>query len=284
VTGIFRVVTAAFQSAIERILRPIVRTLIARDMQFSEFSDLAKSLYVDACGRHFQLGGKRLTDSRISFLTGLQRKDIRSIRGRMARSKPATAVDPINPMPRIIAYWSGHTSYCDDLGRPAPLLRSAPDQQTSFEGLVAAISRDIHPRTVFDEMLRRGLISHDAETDKITLLASAFVPNRDDAALIAYFGANLGDHAEAAAENVIAAPGPGPHFERAVHYDSLSPASLSKLGVLARRLQTEALEKINAQALVLQEADDGQNDAVGRFRCGAFVFSEATDEPTRDLS
>lgn len=244
-------------------------------MPFPDFSDLVKELYVASCGRHFRLGDKKLTDSRISLLTGLQRRDIRAIRARLdATDGKETLTDPASPLARVIAYWSAQKPYGDGKGNPRPLPRSAPESAPTFDGLVAAISRDIHPRTIFDEMLRRGLISHDTDRDRVTLNATVFVPSADDEDLLHYFGANLGDHTAAAAENLAHAPEAGPFFERAVHYDSLSPESVSALDEMARKLQTDVLEQLNAEALALQERDDGRSDATCRFRCGAFIFTE----------
>ncbi|MEQ8654655.1 MAG: hypothetical protein RIC87_19470 [Kiloniellales bacterium] len=47
----------------------------------------------------------------------------------------------------------------------------------------------------------------------------------------------------------------------------------------ARRLQQAALEEVNARAQALQARDNGDAQARGRFRCGAFIYVE---EPPKD--
>ena len=259
------------RDALTRVLRPLVRAMIARGLPYPELAEKLKELYVEACARHFRLGAKRLTDSRISLLTGLQRKDIRVLRARLEGVEEDVEPPGAGPLPRVLARWTGAPPYVDATGAPRSLPRVATDGP-SFEALVAEVSRDIHPRTVLDELSRLDLVRHSPEDDRVSLIASAYLPHRDDAALLGYFGANLGDHAEAAATNLMTAPEPGPFFERAVHYNQLTPEALDELDQLARHLQGEALAALNTRALALQQRDAGAETATGRFRSGTFAY------------
>jgi len=256
-------------------LRPLVRLAIARGVRFPELSDMLKEIYVAASAAHFRLQGKRLTDSRISLLTGLQRKDVKSLRERITDSSDESPdAAGAGLLPRVLAHWVSGANFCDSRGNPRVLPRVG--DYASFAALVAEVSRDVHPRTVLDELTRLGLAEFDADRDAVSLESSAFLPTRDDAALLGYFGANLGDHAEAAARNIEAAPEPGPFFERAVHYNRLSRQSLDELEDLARQLQDEALKVLNARSLELQTRDAGDGESSGRFRCGAYIFRGET--------
>ncbi len=259
------------EAALTRILRPLVRLGIARKVLFPELAQRLKELYVSVAAERFRLEGKRVTDSRLSLLTGLQRKDVKAIR---AAGEEARPVRSAGPLPRILARWQGDPAFCDERGEPLALPRQEEGGSPSFERLVREVSRDLHPRTLLDELQRLGLVKWDADGDQVRLSAEALLPGADDEALLGYFGSNLGDHAEAATENLLAQPNPSPFFERAVHYNRLSAASLEELDSLARRLQQEALLKVNARALALQTRDREDPTARGRFRCGAFVYAE----------
>ncbi len=271
---------APLQAAVLRILRPIVRVLIGRRVPFPELLDRLKELYVAVAVRDYELDGKRMTDSRISLITGLQRKDIKTIRARLDGAS-AERDAGAGPLPRVMTLWQTSARYLTPDGDPLPLPRHAEPGRPSFESLVAEISRDIHPRTVLDELLRLGLVELDPIIGLLRPTSEAFLPGRDDAALLGYFGANLGDHAEASAANVLAAPAPGPFFERAVHYNQLTPDSVAALETLARDLQTKALVRLNAEALALQTRDRGKAEATGRFRCGAFIFLSDRSQPEK---
>lgn len=255
--------------ALARILRPLVRAMIARSLRYPDIADLLKSLFVAEAEAKAAAEGAKPTDSRLSVLTGLQRRDVKAIR--------AAPPDPVasweaGPLPRVLARWTGDPAYCDADGAPLSLARTGASP--SFEELCAVVTRDVHPRTLLDELVARRLVAHDRETDRVTLVSASFLPGANDKALLGYFGANLGDHAEAAVANVLAAPAPGPFFERAVHYNRLSAESLDALDALARHLQSEVLQALNAEALARQDGDRTRADATGRFRCGAFVFTE----------
>lgn len=244
--------------------------MIARGLGYPQVSEMVKALFVEEAETHFGVAGKRVTDSRISVLTGLQRRDVRAHRG---DPREDAAPRSHGPIPRIMALWTSDPRFGDDDGRPSRLPR-AGDAAPSFEALVREVGRDVHPRTVLDEMLRLGLVV--VEDDGVRLVADAVVTGRDDALLLAYFGANLGDHAEAAAANLMAAPEPSPFYERAVHYNKLTPAALTALDVMARERQQALLEEINAAALSLQRADTGDKTATERFRLGAYIYRSVT--------
>ena len=259
-----------FSGAIARILRPLVRAMIGRGLTFPVLSDLLKRLYVDEATGGFGIPGRRMTDSRISVLTGLQRRDIRSLRDLPADPAPRGH----GPLPRVLALWQGDRRFLDETGAPRILPRSAETGE-SFETLVAEIGRDVHPRTLLDELCRLGLVDLDAETDRVRLVEDSLVPSRDAALLTGYYAANLGDHAEAAATNLLAAPAPGPFFERAVHYNRLSPRSVEALEQMARARLLALLQDLNAEALARQRLDRGDTGATGRIRIGAFVYHDA---------
>lgn len=262
-----------FRAAVRRILRPLVRAMIGRGLTFPQLSTLLKELYVEEAVRSFGLSGKRVTDSRVSVLTGLQRRDIKAHRTAAEEEEIPRSMGPI---PRVVALWRSDPRYCDSGGEPLPLPRTA-EEGPAFDRLVAEIGRDVHPRTILDEMVRLDLATHDREADRVTLRADSLLPSQDEAMLIAYYASNLGDHAEAAAANLLAAPEPGPFFERAVHYNKLSPASAEALDRLARERQMTLLRALNAEALRHQRADAGKPEARARFRAGAFIFHRPDD-------
>ncbi|MEM7061103.1 MAG: DUF6502 family protein, partial [Pseudomonadota bacterium] len=152
------------QSPITKILRPIIRVLIARGILFPELSDWLKELYLTVAENNFRLDGKRVTDSRLHLLTGLQRKDIKAIRGRMNLDEAPMNAGPVS---RVVGRWLAEHS--DPNGIPLPLNRLG--QAPSFQAIVQSISLDMHLRTVQDELARLGLA--DVKGDQIHLTSDA---------------------------------------------------------------------------------------------------------------
>ena len=249
-----------------RVLRPLVRLCIRAGMTFPALCQLLRELYVNVAEHEFALPGKDQTDSRVSLLTGIHRKEVSRLRGAGA---------PVNDIPAsvsrtgaIIAHWLADPLFNDAKGKPLPLPRTAEPERLSFEALVAAVTRDVRPRAVLDEWLDRGIVSIDPD-DRIVLTEAAFVPQQGDADRLYYLGRNLHDHMAAAAANVLSAR---PAFlERAVHYDGLSAELAARLEARSRELALDMLQQMNREAHAACEEDAGGSH---RWNCGVYVYRE----------
>ena len=62
---------------VRRLLRPLVRLLIKRGVTFPALADVLRSLYVEVAAHELLTEPRARTDSRISLLTGVHRKEIR---------------------------------------------------------------------------------------------------------------------------------------------------------------------------------------------------------------
>ena len=270
---------AALHAPLARLLRPLVRLLVARGVTFPALTDLLRELYVNVAERDFALSAKEQTDSRVSLLTGIHRKEVRRLRGAGA---PVSAVPAaVSRTSRIVARWLADPAFTDARGRPLPLPRTAEAGAPSFEALVAGVTRDFRPRAVLDEWLGRGLASSDGQ-DRIVLAEAAYVPRAggDGEAQLYYFGRNLHDHVAAAVANVLGeTAGDRPRFlERAVHYDGLSAELAARLEGRARELAMEALTQANREAHAACAADPG---GTHRWNFGLYVYAEEAASPAR---
>ena len=260
---------ASLHAPLARLLRPLVRLLVTRGITFPALTDLLRELYVNVAEYDFALSGKEQTDSRVSLLTGIHRKEVRRLRGAGAPVSVVPAV--VSRTSRIIARWIADPAFTDPQGHPLPLPRTAEGSAPSFETLVSGVTRDVRPRAVLDEWLDRGLAVTDAQ-DRIVLAEAAYVPRGDGAEgpQLYYFGRNLHDHIAAAVANIV---GDKPRFlERAVHYDGLSKELAAKLEARAREIAMEALQQANREAHAACQDDPGGDH---RWNFGLYVYAEA---------
>src|SRR6516165_1390108 len=103
---------------IARILRPLVRLFIRCGISFPALCDLLRELYVNVAEYDFALPGKEQTDSRVSLLTGIHRKEVRRLRGAGA---PVSAVPAtLSRTSRIFARWLAAPEFTDSDGKPLP--------------------------------------------------------------------------------------------------------------------------------------------------------------------
>jgi len=113
---------ASLVNALRRVLRPLVRLLTAQGITFPMLAELLKQIYVDEAVRHFGLGGEPPSDSRVSLLTGVHRKDVKRLR--QSRTDDSEAMPEMVALgAQLAAAWTTRKDLRDARGRPRPLPR-----------------------------------------------------------------------------------------------------------------------------------------------------------------
>src|SRR5574337_2104410 len=105
--------SAALLATIRHVLRPLVRLMLAGGVTLQIVSEILKEVFVDVAARDFRLDAGRPTDSRISLLTGVHRKDVRRLR---AAGPPSGNAGVPGAMPfsaRLIAAWLADRRFVD---------------------------------------------------------------------------------------------------------------------------------------------------------------------------
>lgn len=261
-------------SALRRIMRPLVRLMLRKGVTYTMFTDVLKEVFVDVAHREFRLDDKVPTDSRISLLTGVHRKDVRRLRSESDASSAALP-ENITLGAQLVNVWTRSPPFCSEAGEALALPRLASvGGDCSFDALVAKVSTDIRGRVVLDEWLRLGVVRLD-DQDRVHLEAQAFVPQKGFDEKAAYFGHNLHDHACAAVHNL---SGEGlPFFERSVHYDALTPASVDTLREAVSQDGMQTLLAFSRLAAELENTDEPSHGQRQRITVGLYFYSEATD-------
>ncbi len=266
--------------AVKRMLRPLVGLLLDHNLTYTWLAGILKSIFVEVAEREFRLPGKDQTDSRITLLTGVHRKDVRRLRREPAQDETPPASIYLGA--QLVALWISDDRFLDRAGDPSPLPRRRHDDRgPSFEDLVTSVSKDIRPRAVLDEWLRLEAVEID-DQDRVCLKVEAFVPSKGFDELAYYFGRNLHDHMAAARHNVQG--GEPPFLERSVYYDNLSPDSVKALAALSETEGMKALKSLNRRARQLQNRDRKSPHASHRMNFGVYFFDidERQDDPETD--
>jgi hypothetical protein len=261
--------TAQLGRAIGRALGPLARLAVARGLTLPSLVAILKETLVAAAEKAQRAEGLTPTQSRTSILSGVHRKDVRTILdggGGDASLRPAPGIAET-----VVGRWLADPLLTNG-DAPLPLPLRSPGEGPSFNDLVRAVSTDVRPRTVLDELVWLGLASE--EDDIVRLNTAAFVPRAEEEKMLRFLGDNIGDHASAAVENLLAAPGPAPFPERAVFYNRLSDASLAELEAMAREEGQKLLIALNARAAQLQARDVAAGDHDGRMRFGLYFLAE----------
>lgn len=265
---------ALLLKATRRLMRPLVRLMMQSGLTFPVLAEALRRLYVEIAVNDLLTDPKARTDSRISLLTGVHRKEIRRLREVAADSLEAPDVVTLGS--QIVARWAGTNSFTDAQGRPRPLARGnneAACSGPSFDNLVEFVTTDIRPRAVLDNLLGHNVVFMDSE-DRIQLKADAFLPRPGGEEQLFYFARNLHDHVAAAVAN-ISTPGAPPFLDRSVHYDRLTPSQVQTLREYACAAAMRVLLDVNRLAQELTDAaPELSPKRPQRINFGIYVFDE----------
>jgi len=86
------------------VLKPIARILLRFGIGFREFSEIAKTAFVDVASTDFGIRGRPTNISRVAVMTGLTRKEVRRLRDKISEGEHTVVVKP-TPMWDILHYW-----------------------------------------------------------------------------------------------------------------------------------------------------------------------------------
>lgn len=238
----------ALATALRQLLAPLARLALAQGITHATLDELMKQALVAAAdAAHDNLPPHRRV-SRITTATGIHRREVGRLVGALRDGAAQQPPPQRSHASELFAHWRSQPAYRGADGQPAALPRQGP--APSFESLAQAITRDVHPRSLLDELLRLGLAEHDAPSDLVRLVRDGFVPQGDAARMLQVLGRNVGAHLAGAVDNVLhdSARAPdragrragqrpeGPrHFEQAIFAGGLSEASLAEF----RRLVTD---------------------------------------------
>lgn len=262
-------------NAIQWLLRPLIKLLLTHQITFPTLASWLKQIYVEVADEEFRLPDKKQTDSRISMLTGVHRKDIRKF-----RDAEHTQQAPFSIGAQMIAIWTSQPPYFDNKNnQPNALDIEDKGHPASFETLVKQVCKqDIRARVVLDEWLDNNIVTLEEKTQKVVLNTSAFVPDKsfDDKAL--FFGKLIRDHIAAGTHNL---SGEGdPLFDRSVFYNHLTEESLKEISDYLNEEGMKLLQDVNKKAKTLQKQDHSNPAAIHRFNIGLFMLKEEVKSET----
>jgi hypothetical protein len=263
-----------FAAAMRRLLRPIVRRMIAYGLTFPAFVQLAKQVYVEVAESEFGLPFKRQTDSRIALVTGIPRKEIASLRRRGAAATAELPEVEETLITHVIGRWMAGPPYAtpDGIARRLPY-ESATPEVASFARLVREIGGDIPVRAVLDELLRIGSATLTSSGD-VELCCEAHIPAETAEGRFTLLGTDPGELFTAIAHNIEHPD--APWLQRKVSYDHVGTAGLARLRDEARQAGLDFLRRANA-LLASYDRDrtaDAPSGARTRVAVGVYYYEE----------
>ncbi len=267
----------ALKAALLALLRPLVRYLVGQGCTYGTLVDLLKMVYVDETIRHYgALGGRPLTDSRLTLMTGIHRKEVKRLREMLAEGGMDVGLRAdANVASKVVALWGARPEFLSADRRPLRLSMRA-EQGPDFETLTRLAKADMRPRAILDELVRAGVAQVDPADGRIGLLRMAYISDLPEDKL-AFLGQNVGDHLQSAVHNLEHRP---PFIERALFFDALPVGVLDVIRPQLEQLGANVLSQAHAQvsqaeATIPESASSEQR----RMRFGVYYFEEPAPAP-----
>lgn len=258
--------------AIRHLLRPLIKLFLQYQITLPYLSQVLKEVYLEVALKDLTIEGRRQTDSRLSMLTGIHRKDVRRMRNEQHPERDHIKTFSLGA--QVAATWISLPAYCYEFGEPKPLVRLATQGEPSFETLVETVSKqDLRARSLLDEWINNNIVALD-DRGHILLNTNSFIPGDFDEKIF-FFSNNLHDYIAASASYLL--NDHPPYFNRSTPYNNLSTNSITQLTELTSDRATELLKTVHKKALDLQHHQTNCNSPNQRFNLGIFVYNETQD-------
>ena len=103
--------------AVLLVLRPLTRALLKVGVGYREFSEIAKTAFVQTASQDYGLRGRPTNISRVAVMTGLTRKEVSRIRNK-AGSSAETVVMKTTPVSQVLHRWHTDREFLNSSGMP----------------------------------------------------------------------------------------------------------------------------------------------------------------------
>lgn len=243
---------------VSKIMIPLVSWLIKSGVGYKDFHLTLKHIFFEQALAELKKSNYKITDSSLSLVAGLNRRDIIHFRGNTPLNSDN---DALSISSRVITLWVQKKWDKKIAFHGTPI---------SFETLSREISQDTHPRTVFLDLERLGLVSEVGDT--IILHSESFTPSNDSAKCQGLLSQSVNDHLQSGLVNIFEKP--NTFLEQTLNADELSPESIEELRILSTQLWKEFSQKLLDKAIECSEKDKGKVNAYYRFSLGIYQYNE----------
>jgi uncharacterized protein DUF6502 len=264
--------------AVAEILRPLVKRLLAGGIPFGRLEAVLRGLFIEVAATDLALPGRRQTDSRVSLLTGINRKEIRRIRSAKKGMSPPSSFG-MNYATSLISRWATDRQTTDGRGRPRQLRYQAA-RGPSFMKLARSVTADLAPRVLLDELVRSGAVEIH-QGDRIVLKSDTYVPRLHSVEKLRILAEDPPELIETILRNIL---GESRELllQRKVYYDNLGSDAAKRIRNQMRREGERFLRRVNR---ILAKHDRDRNPkAAGGARhyagVGVYFFEAAADRVT----
>jgi len=257
-------------AAATRLLTPLIRIFLRQGITWKSFGEITKKVYVDVATKDFSLSYKKLSASRISMITGIQRKEIQKIRERTT-DHDVELINKHNRSTKIINSWMNDSDFTDDKSEPAILTIEGAEK--SFSELVKKFGADLTYRSVLDELVRIGAVEVNQEKESVKLLTKGFIPESGSEEQLVIMGTDVRDLLQTIDHNM-RHPAEKSLLQLKASYDNIPEDLLPRLKKLSKEKGFDFLKEMDRWLSEhdLGEAEPEKGKKRKRIGIGLYYF------------
>lgn len=226
-------------------LGPISRIILKRGVSWGEFEEAAKMAFVDQAGEHFQIEGRKMTDSRISVITGLTRRDVKRLRELNESGTRSDKTYNANRATRVLSGWCQDQDYLDSNGSPRPLkVDSHIPTEFSFATLAKTYAGDVPVMALVAELERIGSIKYN-DNQQLEIVNRSYTPDNDNIEQVAVIARAIADLTNTVEHNTSLQRDEDRWFQRSAFSNDLNAQDQKALLKFLQAEGQDFLEKVD---------------------------------------
>lgn len=249
-------------------LRPLVRRLLAAGVPFGQLESRLRRLYVETADRECSLPARRQTVSRIALLTGINRKEVKRLRGTPAERPATPSAFGRNLAATLVSRWI-RDPRAASRGRPRPIPYQA-ERGPSFVKLALATSVDLPARAFLDALIASG-VAVVRRDGRIALTTAAYVPRHGRPEALAMLAEDPPELLTTMLRNVLDETS-APLLQRRIAYDHIGADALPHLRDGLRKTSERFVRQIDRLLARYDRDRNPRAPAGARWRAGVGLY------------
>jgi uncharacterized protein DUF6502 len=259
--------TTQVLAATRQWLKPAIYILIRCGVTWRDFSELAKTTFVEVATKQFGKRGRPTNVSRTAVLTGLARRDVRKQREKL-EAAPEALTGYVTKAALVLTAWHLDHRFLDAKGRPLALPVEGPG--ATFASLVRHCSGgDVPLSTLLRELRAAGAI-HELPDGRWEPLTRNFLPHTIDENVVRLWGSGMADVATTYVHNLTRTGKMPARFERAAVNDRIAKSALPEFRKFLDHEGQAFLERLDAWLTEHEARADASDDQVIRLGVGMY--------------
>ncbi len=171
------------KAALRNLMEPIIMMLLRNGVTYKEFSTFCKNVFVDMAARDFGIRGRPTNISRVSVITGIDRKEVKRIKDLLSENTAVIeAQQSQDRLSRILSGWHQDKDFVDNNGSPKFL--PVDGEGATFTSLAKRYGGDVPVNALLKELVRAGSVTENDDGTFQVLQRYFFVASNDPAALL----------------------------------------------------------------------------------------------------